>query len=98
MSTSGDSDASKIKTMISPPHLDPDHNKALAHKTKDTVTFLVKPSMQLLDHPPCSPDLAPYDFGLFSEVKKQLKGRRLFSDTELRKAWDQACADLPEEK
>ena len=54
--------------------------------------------MQLLQHPPYSPDLAPCDLGLFSEVKKELKDRRLSSDTELREAWDEACADLPKEK
>ena len=32
--------------------------------------------LQLMDHPPYSPDLAPSDFFLFPEMKRQLKGRR----------------------
>ena len=33
--------------------------------------------LQLMDHPPYSPDLAPSDFFLFPEIliKRQLKGR-----------------------
>jgi len=38
---------------------------------------------QFLDHPPCSPDLAPSDYHLFSGLKKQLKGRHFLSDAEV---------------
>ena len=31
--------------------------------------------------PPCSPDLAPYDFWLFPKLKSPLKGRRLVNET-----------------
>jgi len=34
-----------------------------------------------MEHQPCSPDLAPYDFWLFQKIKSALKGRR-FQDTE----------------
>ena len=74
------------------------HDNTSAHKAKDNVAFLVKSGLQLLGHPPCSPDSAPCDVGLFPEVKKQLKGWRFSSNAEFLEAWDKACADLPEEK
>jgi hypothetical protein len=38
-------------------------------------------SITEIEHPPCSPDVAPNDFWLFSEIKCALKGRR-FQDIE----------------
>jgi hypothetical protein len=38
--------------------------------------FLAKHKMAVVPHPPCSPDLAPCDFFLFSKMKMKLKGRR----------------------
>ena len=35
------------------------------------------------DHPPSSLDLAPSDYHLFPELKKQLKGRHFSSDAEV---------------
>jgi hypothetical protein len=34
-----------------------------------------------MEHPPCSPDLAPNNFWTFPKIKSALKGRR-FQDTE----------------
>lgn len=39
-----------------------------------------------IDHPPYSPDLAPFDFAIFPEIKSQLKGHRFSSLSELRSA------------
>ena len=36
-----------------------------------------------LNHPPYSPDLAPSDYHLVHELKKQLKGRHFSSDAEV---------------
>jgi histone-lysine N-methyltransferase SETMAR len=33
---------------------------------------------ELLEHPPCSPDLAPSDFSLFPKLKLLLAGQRFF--------------------
>jgi hypothetical protein len=38
----------------------------------------------VLDHPPYSPDLSPYDFNLFGPLKKALKGHRLGSDEDIK--------------
>ena len=39
-----------------------------------------------LKHPPYSPDLAPCDFWAFPKMERQLCGRRLSSDDEVRNA------------
>jgi hypothetical protein len=45
------------------------------------MQLLAQKSITEIEHPPCSPDLAPDGFWLFSEIKSSLKGRR-FQDTE----------------
>jgi histone-lysine N-methyltransferase SETMAR len=42
-------------------------------KTTESVT---SNNRVISPHPPYSPDLAPYDFTLFSKLKMKLKGRR----------------------
>jgi len=59
------------------------HDNAPAHRRLATQKKLVYLGFQCLDHPPCSPDLAPSDYHLFSGLKKQLKGSRFSSDTEI---------------
>ena len=39
-----------------------------------------------MDHPPCSPDLAPGDFHLFLHLKKFLGGKRFDDDDDLKDA------------
>jgi hypothetical protein len=39
------------------------------------MEFLVSKQITVLEHPACSPDLAPNYFFLFSKIKKILKGR-----------------------
>lgn len=39
-----------------------------------------------IDHPPYSPDLAPSDYFLFSNLKKDLRGRRFSDDDEMKAA------------
>ena len=52
------------------------HDNAPAHTAAATREFLASKGVQLMSHPPCSPDLAPCDFFLFPHVKKQLRGTR----------------------
>ena len=43
-----------------------------------------------LNHPPCSPDLAPSDYHLFRNLKSHLRGTRFRDDDELKadtEAW-----------
>jgi len=57
------------------------HDNAPAHRAVTTNIFLVKHNIPSLPHPPYSPDLAPCDIILFSQLKKTMKGRR-FDDIE----------------
>jgi len=59
------------------------HDFASAHRTLATQKKLAYLGFQLLDHPPCSPDLAPSDYHLFPGLKKQLKGYHFSSDAEV---------------
>jgi hypothetical protein len=45
-------------------------------------------NIEILPHPPYSPDLAPSDFFLFPNLKKQLKGIHFDSDEEVILACD----------
>jgi len=46
---------------------------------------LAQTSITELEHPPCSPGLAPNDFWLFPKIKSALKGRRFqyIEDTQI---------------
>jgi histone-lysine N-methyltransferase SETMAR len=50
-------------------------DNASAHTAAVTMDFLHQSDVQLLPHPPYSPDLAPCDFFLFPKVKLLLKGK-----------------------
>jgi len=56
---------------------------APAHRAFATQKKLAYLGFHCLDHPPYSPDLAPSDYNLFPELKKQLKGRHFWSDAEV---------------
>jgi hypothetical protein len=43
-------------------------------------------TLAALQHPPCSPDLAPCDFWAFRTLKRQLRGKRFSSDVEVKNA------------
>ncbi len=66
------------------PHLwhDPDgwallQDGAPAHTANTTLHFLNYHSIQLLPHPPYSPDLNPCDYWIFNRIKLPLRGMRL---------------------
>jgi len=59
------------------------HDNAPAHRSLVSQKKLAHLDFQCLDHPPYSPDLAPSDYHLFPELKKQLKGRHFSSDADV---------------
>jgi histone-lysine N-methyltransferase SETMAR len=59
------------------------HDNDPSHRALETQGNLAYLGFQCLDHPPYSPDLAPSNYNLFPELKKQLKGRHFSSDTEV---------------
>ena len=50
------------------------HDNVPAHTALSTREFLAKKNIPVLPHSPYSPDLAPYDFCLFSKLKSKLMG------------------------
>lgn len=55
------------------------HDNASSHTAARTLDFLKDSGVQLVTHPPYSPDLAPCDFFLFPTVKKMMRGKRFSS-------------------
>jgi len=56
------------------------HNSAPAHRSVLVNDFLSKNTETTLEHPQCSPNLAGFNFYLFTRMKSALKGR-CFCDT-----------------
>ena len=54
------------------------HDSAPAHRTLATQKKLAYLGFQCLDHPPCSPDLAPSDYHLFPGLKKTIERSPFF--------------------
>jgi histone-lysine N-methyltransferase SETMAR len=57
------------------------HDNAPEHSSLRMSQFLAGKGISTMDHPPCSPDLAPADFSLFPKLKSVLNGNR-FSDVQ----------------
>ncbi len=62
-------------------------DNALVHTPAVVQTWIAANNVQVLEHPPYLPDLAPADFFLFRRVKEELAGIRLTPET-LKKTWD----------
>ena len=48
------------------------HDNAAAHKSATVQEYLKESGLDVLDHPPYSPDLSPCDFWLFPRLKEML--------------------------
>ena len=55
------------------------HDNAPAHKSATVQEYLKESGLDVLDHPPYSPDLPPCDFWLFPRLKEMLAGHRFES-------------------
>ena len=55
------------------------HDNAPAHKSATVQEYLKESGLNVLDHPPYSPDLSPCDFWLFARPKEMLAGHRFES-------------------
>jgi histone-lysine N-methyltransferase SETMAR len=62
-------------------------DNAPVHTAASVKKWFADHSIQLLPHPPYSPDLAPADFFLFRRVKEELAGLSLDEDS-LKKTWE----------
>lgn len=58
-------------------------DNAPCHKSLKTMAKLHELGFELLPHPPYSPDLAPSDYFLFSDLKRMLAGKKFGSNEEV---------------
>lgn len=58
------------------------HDNASSHTSAQTKEFLKLENIELMGHPPYSPDLAPNDFFLFPYIKNKLRGQRFSTPEE----------------
>lgn len=52
------------------------HDNASSHTAQKTSEFLKQENVELMDHPPYSPDLSPNDYFTFPRIKDLLRGQR----------------------
>ncbi|UYV63878.1 hypothetical protein LAZ67_2005878 [Cordylochernes scorpioides] len=62
------------------------HDSARPHTAHQTTALIEEFGWELVSHPPYSPDIAPSDFHLFPELKKNLGGTQFQDDDELEEA------------
>ncbi|CAH2009022.1 unnamed protein product [Acanthoscelides obtectus] len=70
-------------------------DNASSHTAQKTRQYLTEENVELLDHPPYSPDLSPNDFFTFPKIKNRLRGQRFQSTEEAVDAFKNAVLDLP---
>ncbi|CAH1980429.1 unnamed protein product [Acanthoscelides obtectus] len=67
-------------------------DNASTHTAQKTRQYLTEEDVQLLDHPPYSPDLSPNDLLTFPKIKNRLRGQRFQSPKEavdaFKNAWN----------
>lgn len=74
------------------------HDNASSHTAKRTIDYLATSNVELLGHPPYSPDLAPCDFYLFPKIKEKLKGKRFMNAEEAVAAYRDAIEETPKDE
>ncbi len=57
------------------------------HTSQKVQQFLAEKKIQVIPHPPYSPDLAPADYFLFPTLKRELAGQTLSLD-EFKMKWE----------
>ena len=72
------------------------HDNASSHTSKMTRQFIDESGLQILPHPPYSPNLAPCYLWLFLRIQKYLKGRIFSSHSEVEGALRNVIGDIVE--
>ncbi|CAH1999243.1 unnamed protein product [Acanthoscelides obtectus] len=70
-------------------------DNASSHTAQKTRKYLTEENVELLDHPPYSPDLSPNDLFTLPKIKNRLRGQRFQSLEETVDAFKNAVLDLP---
>ena len=73
------------------------HDNAPAHKSATVQEYLKESGLDVLDHPPYSPDLSPCDFRFFPRLKKKLARHRFESCFGIGSAVYQCLQHIPKE-
>ena len=73
------------------------HDNASSHKCEVVKSFLASEKVNVLNHPPYSPDLSPCDFFLFPRLKTMLSGNKYTSRSSLGSAIYQCLQQIPKE-
>ena len=73
------------------------HDNAPAHKSATVQEYLKESGLDVLDHPPYSPDLSPCDFWLFPRLNEMLAGHRFESRCGVGSAVYQCLQHIPKE-
>jgi len=71
-------------------------SKRSSPKNKNKEEFLATKQITVLEHPVCSPDLAPSDPFLFTKVKEILKGRHFDDIDDIRINTTAALKAIPQ--
>ncbi|XP_053411309.1 histone-lysine N-methyltransferase SETMAR-like [Nycticebus coucang] len=72
------------------------HDNVSAHTANVTIQFLESTEVELMTHPPYSPDLAPCDYFLLPIVKNRMRGRSFSSPEEAVCAYENELTALEE--
>ena len=67
------------------------HDNATSHVSRKTREVLNQLSINVIEHPPYSPDLSPCDFFLFGRLKKMIRGRHFEDRQALEKEVRRIC-------
>ena len=73
------------------------HYNTLALKSATVQEYLKESGLDVLDHPPYSPDLSPCDFWLFPRLKEMLAGHRFESRCGIGSVVYQCLQHIPKE-
>ena len=60
------------------------HDNARPHVSASTTEAVKRLNIEVVTHPPYSPDLAPCDYHMFPKLKEHLRGRQFSSDEEVK--------------
>jgi [histone H3]-lysine36 N-dimethyltransferase SETMAR len=71
------------------------HDNAPVHTSRIAQGKLNDCGFEIISHPPYSPDLAPSDYCLFTELKKQLRGQYFMDAGDLEEAVNRIFDQLP---
>ncbi len=78
-------------------HLFLHHDNAPSHTAIPTLALIGESNLDMLSHPPYSPDLAPCDYFIFPRLKNDLRGHRFHSINDLKIAVTRTLRAIPAE-